>query len=135
MNYGKKKASQKQNQITSKSTMQGKRIGVRLFKAFLLCMIVVAVAGVAGVGIFAKKIIDNTPKSLPTMSNQKASLPLFMQMTVLQRLNVLYPQVPTAYTNPLTRSPRICSMLLLPLRTSVFMTTTESTCRVLPVRR
>ena len=65
MNYGKKKASQKQNQITSKSTMQGKRIGVRLFKAFLLCMIVVAVAGVAGVGIFAKKIIDNTPEVSP----------------------------------------------------------------------
>ena len=30
MNYGKKKASQKQKKITSKSTMQGKRIGVRL---------------------------------------------------------------------------------------------------------
>ena len=38
MNYGKKKASQKQKKITSKSTMQGKRVGVRLFKAFLLCL-------------------------------------------------------------------------------------------------
>lgn len=65
MNYGKKKASQKQKKITSKSTMQGKRIGVRLFKAFLLCLIVVAVAGVAGVGVFAKKIIDNSPEITP----------------------------------------------------------------------
>ena len=65
MNYGKKKASQKQKKITSKSTMQGKRIGVRLFKAFLLCLIVVAVVGVAGVGVFAKKIIDNSPEITP----------------------------------------------------------------------
>lgn len=65
MNYGKKKASQKQKKITSKSTMQGKRIGVRLFKAFLLCMIVVAVVGVAGIGIFAKKILDNSPEVTP----------------------------------------------------------------------
>ncbi len=65
MNYGKKKASQKQKKITSKSTMQGKKISVRLFKALLLCLIVVAVAGVAGVGVFAKKIIDNTPEVSP----------------------------------------------------------------------
>lgn len=65
MNYGKKKASQKQKKITSKSTMQGKRIGVRLFKAFLLCLIVVAVVGAAGAGVFAKKIIDNTPEVSP----------------------------------------------------------------------
>lgn len=65
MNYGKKKASQKQKKITSKSTMQGKRIGVRLFKAFLLCLVVVSVVGVIGVGVFVKKIIDETPKVSP----------------------------------------------------------------------
>ena len=31
MNYGKKKAAKRQKKITSKSTMQGKRIVVRLF--------------------------------------------------------------------------------------------------------
>ena len=56
MNYGKKKASEKQNKITSKSTMLGKRVGVRLFKAFLLCLLVVAVVGVIGGGLFLKKI-------------------------------------------------------------------------------
>ena len=50
MNYGKKKAAKRQKQITSKSAMQAKRVGVRLFKALLLCIIVVAIAGVAGGG-------------------------------------------------------------------------------------
>lgn len=36
MNYGKKKAAKRQKQITSKSAMQAKRVGVRLFKALLL---------------------------------------------------------------------------------------------------
>ena len=36
MNYGRKKASKRQKDITSKNAMQGKRIGVRLFKAFIL---------------------------------------------------------------------------------------------------
>ena len=61
MNYGKKKAAKRQKQITSKSAMQAKRVGVRLFKALLLCIIVVAIAGVAGGGLFVKKIIDNSP--------------------------------------------------------------------------
>ena len=65
MNYGRKKASQKQKKITSKSTMQGKRVGVRLFKAFLLCLVVIAVAGVVGAGVFAKRIIDNAPEVTP----------------------------------------------------------------------
>lgn len=61
MNYGRKKASQKRKKITSKSTMQNRRLGVRLFKAFLLCILVVGLVGVIGVGIFAKRIIDRTP--------------------------------------------------------------------------
>ena len=45
--------------------MQAKRVGVRLFKALLLCIIVVAIAGVAGGGLFVKKIIDNSPDITP----------------------------------------------------------------------
>ena len=41
--------------------MQGKRIVVRLFKALLICIILAAVVGVAGGGLFIKKIIDDTP--------------------------------------------------------------------------
>ena len=65
MNYGKKKASKKQKKITSKSTMQGKRVGIRLFKALLLCIIVLAVIGVIGGGLFVKKILANSPDISP----------------------------------------------------------------------
>ena len=61
MNYGKKKAAKRQKKITSKSTMEGKRIVVRLFKALLICIVLAAVVGVAGGGLFIKKIIDDTP--------------------------------------------------------------------------
>ena len=61
MNYGKKKAAKRQKKITSKSRMQGKRIVVRLFKALLICIVLAAVVGVAGGGLFIKKIIDDTP--------------------------------------------------------------------------
>ena len=57
MNYGKKKAAKRQKKITSKSTMQGKRIVVRLFKALLICIVLAAVVGMAGGGLF----IDDTP--------------------------------------------------------------------------
>lgn len=65
MNYGKRKAAKKQKRITSKKNMQGKRVGVRLFKAFLLCVLVIGIAAVIGVGVFAKKIIDNAPEVTP----------------------------------------------------------------------
>ena len=45
--------------------MQGKRVGVRLFKAFLLCLLFVGIAGVVGGGVFVKKILDNTPEVSP----------------------------------------------------------------------
>ncbi len=65
MNYGKKKAAKRQKQITSKSAMQGRRVGVRLFKAFLILVVIVGIAAVVGVGVFAKKIIDNAPEVTP----------------------------------------------------------------------
>ncbi len=63
MNYGKKKAAKSaRNRLRPKSAMQGKRVGVRLFKALLICAsFVAAVAGVAGGGLFIKKIIDDSP--------------------------------------------------------------------------
>ena len=66
MNYGRKKASKRQKEITSKNAMQGKRIGVRLFKAFLLLIIVGCVAVAAGGVIFMKKIIDDSPDISPS---------------------------------------------------------------------
>lgn len=65
MNYGKKKASDQQKKITSKSTMKKKRVGVRLFKGFLLCILLVVILGVVAGGIFIKKIINDSPDISP----------------------------------------------------------------------
>lgn len=61
MNYGKRKASKKQKAINSKSRMQKKRIGVRLFKGFLILAILLCIVGVAAVGLFVKQVIDDAP--------------------------------------------------------------------------
>lgn len=65
MNYGKKKASKRQKNITSKSAMKKKRAGVRLFKAMLLTCLIAIVICIAGGGLFIKKMIDDAPKITP----------------------------------------------------------------------
>ena len=65
MNYGKRKASKKQKDITSKSNMRKKKIGVRLFKGFLLCILVFCIVGMIGGLIWVKKIIDGAPEITP----------------------------------------------------------------------
>ena len=62
MNYSKRKASKKQKDITSKSKMQKKRVGVRLFKGFLIFAILICIAGAAAVGLFIKQVIDDAPE-------------------------------------------------------------------------
>lgn len=66
MNYGKRKASKRQKEITSKGTMQSKRMGVRLFKAFLLLILVACISVAAGGLIFVKKIINDSPEVSPS---------------------------------------------------------------------
>ncbi len=62
MNYGKRNASNKQEQISSKSTRKKKRMAVRFLKAFLItCLIGVVLLGIAG-GLLIKKIIDDAPQ-------------------------------------------------------------------------
>ena len=65
MNYGKKKASKRQKQISSKATMQGKRVSVRLLKAFILCVFAICLIGLIGGLLFAKRILDNSPEVTP----------------------------------------------------------------------
>lgn len=66
MNYGKRKASKKQKKITSTKSMQGKKIGIRLFKGFLLCLVLICIAGVAGGVIFLKNVLENAPEISPS---------------------------------------------------------------------
>lgn len=65
MNYGRKKAAKKRKDITSKSKMKKKRLGVRIFKGVLLTFLLLIVAGCVGGGIFIKKVIDNAPDVTP----------------------------------------------------------------------
>ena len=65
MNYGKENLSKRKKNISSKKKMQKKRVGVRVFKAFIICFLLICVIGVAGTAFFAKKIIDDTPKVTP----------------------------------------------------------------------
>ena len=65
MNYGRKKAAKKRRDITSKSKMKKKRLGVRLFKGVLLTLLLLMVAGCVGGGIVLKKVIDSAPDVTP----------------------------------------------------------------------
>lgn len=62
MHYGKGKASKKQKKITSKKAMGKKRVGVRLFRACLIVILLIVIAiGTFGF-LFIKRTIDNTPE-------------------------------------------------------------------------
>ncbi len=65
MNYGKDSLTKTKKDISSKKNMKKKRVGVRFFKALVICILLIAVIGAGGVGFFVKKIIDNTPKVTP----------------------------------------------------------------------
>ena len=65
MNYGRKKAAKKRRDITSKSKMKKKRLGVRIFKGVLLTLLILMVDGCVGGGIFLKKVIDSAPDVTP----------------------------------------------------------------------
>ena len=62
MNYGKSNLSRRKKQISSKKKRKKKRVGVRFFKALIICFLLLIVIGAAGVGIYVKKVIDNTPE-------------------------------------------------------------------------
>ena len=65
MNYGKENLSKRKKDISSKKNMKKKRVGVRVFKAIIICLLLVVIIGAGGVGLFVKKIIDNSPKVTP----------------------------------------------------------------------
>ena len=62
MNYGKSNLSRRKKQISSKKKRKKKRVGVRFFKALIICFLLLIVIGAAGIGIYVKKVIDNTPE-------------------------------------------------------------------------
>lgn len=65
MNYGKENLSKKKKSVSSKKNMQKKRVGVRVFKAVILCFLLICIASAAAGGLFVKNIIDKTPDVTP----------------------------------------------------------------------
>ena len=124
MNYGKKKAAKRQKKITSKSTMQGKRIVVRLFKALLICIVLAAVVGMAGGGLFIKKIIDDTPHVSTSDVKPKGFTTFVYADDGSTEIERFVSSVPIEYTSLLMRYRKIFNMLLLQSRMSVFISIT-----------
>ena len=62
MNYGKSNLSKRKKSISSKKKMKKKRVSVRIFKALIVCCILLVVFGITCAAILAKRIIDNTPE-------------------------------------------------------------------------
>ena len=61
VNYGKNNLSRRKQNLSSKKRMQKKRVGVRFFKAMVICILLLGIICVVGAAVFAKKIIDNAP--------------------------------------------------------------------------
>lgn len=66
MNYGKENLQKRKKNISSKKNMKKKRVGVRFFKALIICILILVVVCAGGVGLFAKQIIDRTPTVTPS---------------------------------------------------------------------
>ena len=49
MNYGKSNLSRRKKRISSKKKRKKKRVGVRFFKALIICFLLLIVIGAAGV--------------------------------------------------------------------------------------
>ena len=65
MNYGKESLSKKKKNVSSKKNMKKKRVGVRVFKAVVICFLLICIIGAVGGGLFVKKIIDDAPEITP----------------------------------------------------------------------
>lgn len=61
MNYGKNNISKRKKKISSKKRMKKKRLGVRLFKAIIICILLLAVICAIGAGVLVKHVVDNAP--------------------------------------------------------------------------
>ena len=61
MNYGTNNLSRRKKNISSKRKRKQKRVGVRFFKALIICILLLGIICVIGAAVFAKNIIDNTP--------------------------------------------------------------------------
>ena len=111
MNYGKSNLSRRKKQISSKKKRKKKRVGVRFFKALIICFLLLIVIGAAGIGIYVKKVIDNTPEV-----TAKDIMPQGYTTNIVDSNGTL---ILTVFTRNMTRFHHTWEKLLLRSRTNV----------------
>lgn len=55
MNYGKESLSKKKKNVSSKKNMKKKRVGVRVFKAVVICFLLICIIGAVGGQVFRQE--------------------------------------------------------------------------------
>ena len=110
MNYGKESLSKKKKNVSSKKNMKKKRVGVRVFKAVVICFLLICIIGAAGGGLFVKKIIDDTPRS-PADVKPSGYKSQVVAASTGQPLAQFRKPVPTVSIRPLTRLKASCQCL------------------------
>ena len=108
MNYGKESLSKKKKNVSSKKNMKKKRVGVRVFKAVVICFLLICIIGAVGGGLFVKKIIDDAPEITPAKVKPSGYKSQVVAASNGQNLG----QFREAGSNPLTQFQNILPMHL-----------------------
>ena len=111
MNYGKESLSKKKKNVSSKKNMKKKRVGVRVFKAVVICFLLICIIGAVGGGLFVKKIIDDAPEITPASVKPSGYKSQVVAATVRIWGSSGKPD-PTVSTRPLTQFQNILPMHL-----------------------
>ena len=130
MNYGRKRAAKKRRDITSKSKMKKKRLGVRIFKGVLLALLLLVVAGCVGGGIFIKKVVDDAPDVTPEDVKPTGYTSVIYASDNKTETERLTSAGSTVFIKQSMRFQKIFSMLLSQSKTNVFMSIMESISKV-----
>ena len=112
MNYGKESLSKKKKNVSSKKNMKKKRVGVRVFKAVVICFLLICIIGAVGGGLFVKKIIDDAPEITPAKVKPSGYKSQVVAASNGQNLGSSEKPDPTVSTRPLTQFQNILPMHL-----------------------
>ena len=112
MNYGKESLSKKKKNVSSKKNMKKKRVGVRVFKAVVICFLLICIIGAVGGGLFVKKIIDDAPEITPAKVKPSGYKSRWLRHLTVRIWGSSEKPDPTVSTRPLTQFQNILPMHL-----------------------
>ena len=112
MNYGKESLSKKKKNVSSKKNMKKKRVGVRVFKAVVICFLLICIIGAVG-GVFSsRRSLTMRQRSLLPVSNQADINPRWLRHLTVRIWGSSGKPDPTVSTRPLTQFQNILPMHL-----------------------